>query len=99
MKTIAETIVAVAKEHGAETAETGTGWTIERALDLLADTLAGSDQAQRGTIAEAFDALSDLIAPVPSGTKTITENGTGIDVSGYAYVDVAVTAAEETPAS
>jgi len=29
---------------------------------------------------------------IPSGTKTITENGTGIDVASYASVNVAVTA-------
>lgn len=33
---------------------------------------------------------------VPSGTKEITENGTGIDVSSYAAVDVAVPGQEPT---
>lgn len=33
---------------------------------------------------------------VPSGTKEITENGTGIDVSSYAAVDVAVPGQEAT---
>lgn len=98
MATISETIVAVAKDFGATTTETGTGMRIEDALDLLADTLAGSDQERKGTIAEAFGVFGGLIAPAPSGTKTITENGTGIDVSAYAYVDVAVGTSEETPA-
>jgi len=34
---------------------------------------------------------------IPSGTKSITENGTGIDVASYASVDVAVPSSGGTP--
>lgn len=87
--TIAGSIVALAKKYGASGSATAS--TINEALDLLNDTLAGSDADAETTIALAIDAVANGI--VPSGTLTITENGEGIDVAQYAYVTVAVTAA------
>ena len=42
-----------------------------------------------GEMADAIDSISGG-GIVPTGTKTITENGTGIDVAQYAYADVNV---------
>lgn len=42
-----------------------------------------------GEMADAIDSISGG-GIVPTGTKTITENGTGIDVAQYALADVAV---------
>lgn len=84
--TIVGSIVALAKEYGASASATAS--TIGEALDLLNDTLAGEDQPGAPTIGQAIDALSENI--VPEGTKSITANGTGIDVAAYAKVDVAV---------
>lgn len=87
MASITEQIVSLATALGA----TASGnYTISSAIDLLADTLAGSDQSQQATIAAALGELSGKIAKVPSGTISITENGEGIDVSSYATADVAV---------
>lgn len=38
----------------------------------------------------AIEAISEIANPVPSGTKSITANGTGIDVAQYAKVNVNV---------
>ncbi len=77
--TIAGSIVALAKKYGASGSATAS--TINEALDLLNDTLAGSDADAETTIALAIDAVANGI--VPSGTITITENGEGIDVAAY----------------
>lgn len=42
-----------------------------------------------GEMADAIDSISGG-GIVPIGTKTITQNGTGIDVAQYAYADVNV---------
>ena len=87
MASITDQIVSLATSLGA----TASGsYTIASAIDLLADTLAGSDQEQRATIAGALGELSGKISKVPSGTISITENGEGIDVSAYATADVSV---------
>lgn len=87
MASITDQIVSLATSLGA----TASGsYTIASAIDLLADTLAGSDQEQRATIAGALGELSGKISRVPSGTISITENGEGIDVSAYATADVSV---------
>lgn len=58
-----------------------------------------SSQSRTVTADSGYDGLSSVAVSVaaipsqyvvPSGTKTITENGTGIDVTQYASVDVAV---------
>ena len=84
--TIAGSIVALAKAYGAS--ETATAKTIDEALDLLNDTLKGSDATAEETIAKAISSVATNI--VPSGTKTITANGTDIDVAKYAKVTVNV---------
>lgn len=84
--TIAGSIVALAKKYGASGSATAS--TINEALDLLNDTLAGSDADAEATIAQAIDAVAEGI--VPTGTLTITENGTDIDVAKYAKVTVNV---------
>lgn len=93
MASITEQIVSLATALGA----TASGnYTISSAIDLLADTLAGSDQSQQATIAAALGELSGKISKVPSGTISITENGTGIDVSSYATADVSVSGGAST---
>ena len=57
------------------------------------DDLAGAVSAKSGvalplTIAQMQTAVEGIVQP--TGTKTITANGTGIDVAQYASVDVAV---------
>ncbi len=57
------------------------------------DTLATAISLKTGddlplTLAEMTEAVDDII--VPFGTKSISANGTGIDVTAYAAVDVAV---------
>ena len=84
--TITDKVIDLAKEYGASPSATAN--TITEALDLLNDTLSGSDQASGSTISDMLSTLSGNI--VPSGTITITENGTGIDVSPYATADVNV---------
>ena len=89
MSTITEAIVAAAIAKGA--AATSKADTITDAIDLLTDTLAGEDKSAGATIAEAIAALTPYIGTVtPTGTKSITANGTGIDVAAYETVDVAV---------
>lgn len=84
--TIAGAIVALAKKYGAS--ESSTAKTIDEALDLLNDTLAGENESAESTVAAAINAVADNI--VPSGNKAITANGTNIDVAKYATVSVAV---------
>lgn len=45
-------------------------------------------------VSEMADAIESIeVYPEPTGTKSITANGTGIDVKQYASVDVAVPSA------
>lgn len=87
-KNIAGAIVDLAIGLGAS--ESTTAGSVAEALGILADTLAGETTAKSADVADAIAALDDLISKVPSGTKTITANGTKIDVAQYAYVTVAV---------
>lgn len=87
MSTIAAEIMAIATEHGYEGA---TSNTIAGAINILADTLAGEDATDGSTIAGTIKALAPYVGEVPSGTISITENGTDIDVSSYAKADVSV---------
>lgn len=61
-------------------------------MDLTGDTVAAdkllSPYTAHGADGEPITGTSTAI--VPTGTKSITENGTGIDVAQYASVDVAV---------
>lgn len=84
-KTIAGAIVELAIAYGADSGSQAK--TIDQALDLLNDTLAGSDQTAEGTIAYAISGLSENI--VPSGTLEVTTNGTH-NCAGYAKVKVTV---------
>lgn len=79
-------ILDIARDHGYK----GNAQTIRGAINALADTLAGEDAHDGKTIASAIRALSPYIGEVPSGTISINENGTDIDVSSYAKADVAV---------
>lgn len=49
-----------------------------------------TDEVGAGLISDGFAEAYTLITP--TGTKTITANGEGIDVTAYASVDVSVTA-------
>lgn len=67
-------------------------------------TLQSKNVTSNGTVTpdEGYDGLSSVGVNVPSypeptGTKTITENGTGIDVKDYAKVDVNVPMPDEYP--
>ena len=85
--TIASEIMAIAIENGYEGAE---AQTIAGAINILADTLAGEDEADGATIASAIRGLASLVGPVPSGTISITENGEDIDVAAYSKATVNV---------
>lgn len=64
-------------------------------MDLTGDTVVAdkllSSYTAHGADGEPITGTSTAI--VPSGTKSITANGTGIDVAQYASVDVAVSGA------
>ena len=87
MPKIKKAILDIAEASGYEGGEPAT---IIGALDALTDTLAGSDVDAADCISDAITTLSPSMGPVPSGTISITSNGTGIDVTEYAAVDVAV---------
>lgn len=61
-------------------------------MDLTGDTVVADKLLQSYTAhgADGEPITGTSTAIVPSGTKSITENGTGIDVTQYASVDVAV---------
>lgn len=90
MATIVQAIVDVAKDLGASSSASAE--SISEALDLLNDTLAGSDQTKAHTIAEAFAALGAHMHSVPTGTKNITSNGSNVSVENYEKVTVNVPA-------
>ena len=66
--------------------------TVVNAIAALYD---GDNDATRVSVAikNIADVASGIVKP--SGTKTITENGEGIDVAEYATVDVNVTPAAD----
>ena len=74
-KTIAASIIALAKKYGAS--ESATASTIAEALDVLNDTLAGSGQTAESTIAEAIDDITGA-ANIPAYVVSFDANeGTG----------------------
>ena len=85
---ITSELVKIAKAKGA----TGTAQTVSEALDLLLDTLSGTDNAQKHTIEQAIASLATYIKAVPDGNKEITQNGSNIDVEAYETVTVEVPA-------
>ena len=87
MANIRKAIADIAVANGYEG---GEPQTIISALDALTDTLAGDDEDGGGSVGEAVRALAPYVGEVPSGTITITENGTDIDVASYAKADVSV---------
>lgn len=64
-------------------------------MDLTGDTVQADKLLQSYTAhgADGNPITGTSTAIVPTGTKSITENGTGIDVAQYASVDVAVSGA------
>lgn len=64
-------------------------------MDLTGDTVVADKLLQSYTAhgADGNPITGTSTAIVPTGTKSITANGTGIDVSAFALVDVAVSGA------
>ena len=73
---------------GSNTEQLSTQAAITVTPDGSSHTIGGAGKYMTGAVTVS-PIPSEYI--VPSGTKSITENGTGIDVSAYAAVDVAVT--------
>lgn len=90
--TKAQAILALASVVADEDKTALGDGSVNRALDVLADVLADSDVQVPQTNAGAILALAQYASGMikPEGTITITENGTGIDVSQYATADVSV---------
>lgn len=89
MNTLHRQIIALAKAAG----YSGDGpLTVRGALDALADAVNGSDKAVPNDIAGAVASLDGLLYKTPTGTKSISSNGSNVDVSSYAKVSVSVPA-------
>lgn len=73
MDAIAQVIVKVAQEWGA----TGNPQTVTGAIDLLLDTLDGSDNQTKQTVAGAMEQLANHIKPldIPAYIITFDSNG------------------------
>lgn len=86
-----QAILAVASAVKGEQVTGGDG-SVNTALDILADALAGENVQVPMTQQGAILALAQYVAGMvkPEGTITITENGEGIDVAQYATADVSV---------
>lgn len=86
-----QAILAVASAVKGEQVTGGDG-SVNKALDILADALAGENVQVPMTQQGAILALAQYVAGMvkPEGTITITENGEGIDVAQYATADVSV---------
>lgn len=86
-----QAILAVASAVKGEQVTGGDG-SVNTALDILADTLAGENvqvpMTQQGAILALAQYVDGMVKP--EGTITITENGEGIDVAQYATADVSV---------
>lgn len=86
-----QAILAVASAVKGEQVTGGDG-SVNTALDILADALAGQDvevpMTQQGAILALAQYVDGMVKP--EGTITITENGEGIDVAQYATADVSV---------
>lgn len=86
-----QAILAVASAVKGEQVTGGDG-SVNRALDILADALAGENvqvpMTQQGAILALAQYVDGMVKP--EGTITITENGEGIDVAQYATADVSV---------
>ena len=86
-----QAILAVASAVKGEQVTGGDG-SVNTALDILADALAGENVTVPMTQQGAILALAQYVAGMvkPEGTITITENGECIDVAQYATADVSV---------
>lgn len=86
-----QAILAVASAVKGEQVTGGDG-SVNTALDILADALAGENvevpMTQQGAILALAQYVDGMVKP--EGTITITENGEGIDVAQYATADVSV---------
>lgn len=87
---IVSELVKIAKAKGASSS--ASAQTVTEAVDLLLDTLTGSDNSQKHTIEQAITAIADYINVEPSGSKSITSNGSSVDVKAYAKANVNVPA-------
>ena len=91
--------------NGSETVTADTGYDGLSEVDITTNVtpnLQDKTVTQNGTVTadDGYDGLDEVTVNVPSypeptGTKTITENGTGIDVKDYADVDVNVPMPDE----
>ena len=65
----------------------------ESSLSAIGTAIRGKNGLSTTYKPSQMAAAISALYPEPSGTKSITANGTGIDVKAYASVDVAVPSA------
>ena len=85
MKTIVEALKGLYTKLGGNSFNSET---IVDSLKQINTVLGGSGSAE--TVSEMIDIITPNVTPKPTGKKTITANGTNIDVYEYSKVDVNV---------
>ena len=93
--TIVKTLKALYERLGGTPSDVANATRAVDVLNAIAALYGGDNDATRVSVAikNIADVASGIVKP--SGTKTITENGEGIDVAEYATVDVNVTPAAD----
>ena len=101
-KSVTPSVSAGYVSSGTAGTVTVSGSNTQQLSTQAAATITPSTTSQTAVAAGKYTTGAVTVDPippqyiVPSGTKEITENGTGIDVSSYAAVDVAVPGQEPT---
>ena len=101
-KSVTPTVSAGYVASGTAGTVSVSGSNTQQLSTQAATTITPSTTTQTAVAAGKYTTGAVTVGPippqyiVPSGTKEITENGTGIDVSSYAAVDVAVPGQEPT---